>query len=314
MSDEEKADRAQQKRDTKDKEKRKAAPMHISFMQQDNSVPPPRVLPAHEVIELLNTSNQRASIPARSEQASPSRPPRGCVFLDESDDDENAGSNHRTRRHLGNISAEQIVSVMGAYTNVNEYPVSTAVWCHNCSHAFAGIPVMLPHLQCLITKRYEVHGTFCSFNCAKRYALDLNMPRSLEMSALLADMYKRVVGVRRRIVAAPPKIALDVFGGHMPVDEYRRGFLHLPPSDDVDAKTVVVRQLQKNCWPSLARLHVVNEQQIVNEAVLGSRPRTAVSRYDRAKPLRDCPLDGMGMNMRIVSGNAEDQADHDMQD
>jgi hypothetical protein len=291
-----------EKKRQKDDEKSQQVPLHISFMNIEQAhVPPARVLPAHEVIELLNTSTDRPLIPQRHvETQARSTQPNRADFLEESDDDDDYGASRRTQQHLGKISAEQVITLMGAHTNVNVYPSSTGVWCHHCAHPFDGIPVMLPTMRCAVSKRFEVHGVFCSFNCAKRRAIDMNKPRSLEICALVSDFYKCIIGVRERVIAAPPKIALKVFGGTMTIEEFRSPSLQLPPRHTPNDRKIIVNELQKNCWPQLAKLHVINEQAVVDERILGPRPRRITNRLDRVKPLRESTLDGMGMNMRVV--------------
>lgn len=307
LSDAEKEGRAQKKRADKVAQ---ARPLHISFMrdhgEQSSAA---HVLPAHEVIQLLNTSSSHP-IPQRTTELQASttqKKKRGeTQFLAESDDDEDFGSGARTQRHLGNISAEQIVTLMGAHTNVNTYPASTSVLCHYCAHGFTGIPVMLPRMRCVVTKRFEVSGTFCSFNCAKRHALDSNKPRSSEMAALCADLYKCVTSVRQRVIPAPPRIALKAFGGIMTIEEYRAGFLTLPPSTlDEPTSKIIVKQLQENCWPVLAKLHITNEQAVVDERILGPRPRRSIPKYDRCKPLRDSAFDGMNVNLSVLRSDED---------
>lgn len=305
LSEEQKAERRLEKKRQKEDEKQQQAPLHISFMSNDTpNAPAARVLPAHEVIQLLNTSSDRPSIPQRQTPVEPPAPPppssRCTDFLQESDDDDDYGANERTQQHLGNISAEQVVTLMGAHTNVNEYPSSTTVWCHHCAHPFEGVPVMLPTMRCVVSKRFECHGTFCSFNCAKRRALDMNQPRSVEMCALVSQFYKAVTGVRERVIAAPPRIALKAFGGTMSIEEFRASFLQLPPKEGRSNRKMIVTELQKNVWPQLAKLHIINEQAVVDERILGPRPRRAVARMDRSKPLRESTLSGMGVNMRVV--------------
>ena len=275
-----------------------------------------------EVIELLNTSAAAPDIPARQSVPAPPTEPKASTaavkktarpaFLDESDDDEDYGANMKAKKHLGSISAESVCTLLGHHTNVNVYPESTEVWCHNCAHPFSGIPVMLPTRQCARSGRFEVHGTFCSFNCAKRRALDLNLPRSMEYCALLSLMHKKVTGERARVVPAPPKIALKVFGGTMDIDEYRASFLQLPPTPDMydmQKRKILVKELQSRMYPVLAKLHITNEQAVIDEAVLGPRPVTKA--YDRSKPVpaRESSLASLGLNMSVVHSNDNEHED-----
>jgi len=83
------------------------------------------------------------------------------------------------------------------------------------------------------TMSWKYIGQFCSWGCAKGYALD---QQKLEWCHVLAMLRRRVVGgVFSSIVPAPPRRCLSVFGGTMGLDEFRAksgdGVIvgHLPP-------------------------------------------------------------------------------------
>ena len=184
-------------------------------------------------------------------------------------------------------------------------PLRTDVLCHNCAHAFEGIPIMMPTRRCARTGRFEVQGVFCSFNCAKRRANEVRH-NNMEVVAMVHQLHRRVVGVHARIVVAPPRTALKVFGGYMDIAQYREGFQQLPPTAemyDESRRKTIVAELQRHSWPALAQLHIHNEQAVVDERAVGKRPTAA--RYERTKPLRRSTLNTLGVSLHVVPRNAE---------
>ena len=92
LTDEEKQERQRIKLEKKSVAKQQSSqtPLHISFLCTDSTQESAaRVLPAAEVIQLLNTSNQRSDIPERVAATHlPPPAPKNVEFMDESDDDE----------------------------------------------------------------------------------------------------------------------------------------------------------------------------------------------------------------------------------
>ena len=303
LSDEERARRQ------KAPKKKEHDTMHISFVCDDeqSTSGAPRTLAASEVIQLLNSGNNDAgSIPARSKPKAVERPSspkqKQSLLLEESDSDDDRTAKIRSQLHLAHTTAEQIVTVLGSFTDVKSWPASTDKWCHNCAHPFDGVPVLLPGQTDKYSGSFiKCSGNFCSFNCAKRAALDTNTFRSFEQSSLLTALHRRVVGHFSRIQPAPPKIALKVFGGYMEIEEYRRGFLQLPPTPemytDAPDRGRCVQLLQDNCWPSFAKLHVTNTDAVMSTSMTDQSARK--QRYERTKPVKQTGVE-KALNMSYV--------------
>lgn len=108
-----------------------------------------------------------------------------------------------------------------------EWPERTSICCWWCSAGFLGVPVVIP-------SRYEprkprpftgAFGNFCSFNCAAAYNLALRDSRVSARSEALAVLRAKVFGEPlSKIVPAPPRQALRMFGGHLEHHEFRGGF------------------------------------------------------------------------------------------
>ena len=67
---------------------------------------------------------------------------------------------------------------------------------------------------------YVCMGTFCSPNCAKRYALDRLGARGLESCAMVSELVRKSAGPKARCTPAPPFMALKEYGGPLSREEY----------------------------------------------------------------------------------------------
>jgi len=103
--------------------------------------------------------------------------------------------------------------------------------CWWCVHA-------LPQLPCINAPfkyddkrgRFETKGNFCSWQCAKAWAHDLNSARSGEIQMFLMMMRRRAIGRYEPLWPAPKREALKIFGGTMTIEEFRSyGGLVEPP-------------------------------------------------------------------------------------
>ena len=71
-------------------------------------------------------------------------------------------------------------------------------------------------------KLFKTIGNFCSWQCAKAYANDMNSPRMGEIQSFLALMRKQAFGKYTPLWPAPSRLALKCFGGSLTIDEFRK--------------------------------------------------------------------------------------------
>ena len=65
-----------------------------------------------------------------------------------------------------------------------------------------------------------------TFNCSAAYNFDKSYPDKWERYSLLHLLYKKIYETSfRKILLAPPKEVLKVFGGHMSITEYRKNLI-----------------------------------------------------------------------------------------
>lgn len=98
---------------------------------------------------------------------------------------------------------------------------TTDICCWWCTERFDTLP-------CFIPERYRdgkfyVYGCFCSFNCAKRYNLELNDYKVCDRDSLLNKLYMQIFdNITPQINLAGPRESLKKFGGTLNIDEFRQ--------------------------------------------------------------------------------------------
>ena len=99
---------------------------------------------------------------------------------------------------------------------------NTELVCWNCSHPF--------HKQltkCIPIKYnngvFYTYGTFCSFECGGRYLFDnYNGSELWEKISILNIFSNITLNKNDKLIIAPPKLNLQMFGGDLSIDEYRK--------------------------------------------------------------------------------------------
>lgn len=136
------------------------------------------------------------------------------------------------------------ITIAANFISRDEWPKTTANWCHWCSHPFRTVPVLVPVWSGTC---YHLHGCYCSWNCAKSHTLEKTkagkFPKDLTSITLFAfqisfkgrhcrchsacDCYSRFCG----IIPAPSKETLKAFGGKATITEFRDGCLTIDSYD-----------------------------------------------------------------------------------
>jgi hypothetical protein len=188
------------------------------------------------------------------------------------------------------------------YTNSSEVktiPAESDAACFWCCHTFSHRPVVLPVRD---TGEYLiVMGNFCSPECASAYLFDMRQDSHTrwEQLALLYRVYgESCKGV---IHPAPPRSILSLFGGSLPIEQYRgliqshkvRVDVHLPPMVSILA-TMDTKPID---------FYDTSLTKSVNETVKERLQKAEeVLRLRRTKPLKawESTLDAC-LNLRIKS-------------
>jgi hypothetical protein len=103
--------------------------------------------------------------------------------------------------------------------------------CWWCVHGLPQRPcIHLPVKYDEKLNRFTTIGNFCSWQCAKAYALDMNSSKSGEIQSFLSMMRLRAFGKFVPLWPAPKRQFLKCFGGTMSIEEFRGyGGLVEPP-------------------------------------------------------------------------------------
>lgn len=101
--------------------------------------------------------------------------------------------------------------------------IDTQRLCWHCCHPWDGMELQYPFAYDERTKKFKVGGQFCSFECVKAYARDTMSVAVSGVHMMNVRHYKKMItGLSTPICAAPPKITLKAFGGHLTIEEFRK--------------------------------------------------------------------------------------------
>lgn len=102
----------------------------------------------------------------------------------------------------------------------NEWPLSTSIHCYWCCHGFTTPPFGLPVKY--YRDKFYVVGCFCSLECASAHNMHSQdgVDQILERNNLLHALSRKIEYIET-VKAAPSRLALRMFGGHMSIDEFR---------------------------------------------------------------------------------------------
>ena len=93
--------------------------------------------------------------------------------------------------------------------------------CWHCCYEFDTLAFRVPRVYDPSEDEYHVLGWFCSANCAKAFILEHStFDRGYQMS-IFVRMLREVYGITDPVIEAPPRIALEKFGGPFNIDDFR---------------------------------------------------------------------------------------------
>ena len=102
----------------------------------------------------------------------------------------------------------------------NEWPQTTSIHCYWCCHKFANSPFGLPIK--FSNGKFYVIGCFCSTECACAYNFDTkDSPDEIWERNNLLNLLSSKLTSKRCVKPSPPRTALQIFGGHLTIEEFR---------------------------------------------------------------------------------------------
>jgi hypothetical protein len=116
------------------------------------------------------------------------------------------------------------------HSSATGWPQSTSIACWHDCHPFTTMPIPIPKYskQNVSTgaPTYTVYGVFCSCNCAVAYILERGTYDQQQQLLLFKQMAISVFGIDTDSIFAmepsPPRIFLQLFGGHLSIDAFRK--------------------------------------------------------------------------------------------
>jgi len=135
--------------------------------------------------------------------------------LKENKSKENKSKENNPKKSI--ITQQQIPTVLPQWNQLG-CPSHTDVCCFWCTHSFDTPPVSIPirYKRTTTEEKFLVSGVFCSWNCAKAYAIDQRM-----ITTTLISMLCHRMGGPLAVKSAPPRCVLRRFGGYMTIEEFR---------------------------------------------------------------------------------------------
>lgn len=99
------------------------------------------------------------------------------------------------------------------------WPMSTPIACYWCCHTFKTMPVGIPIRY--HSDRFVLQGCFCSLECATAYNFQMSSSANAWDRYHLINVLAKKLGYKCYVRAAPPREALQMFGGSMKISDFR---------------------------------------------------------------------------------------------
>lgn len=104
----------------------------------------------------------------------------------------------------------------------NEWPSNTSIACYWCCHRFDNAPFGIPVKY--VGGKFHVYGCFCSLECAAAHNLASkeSIDEMWERYNLINLLSRKLGYTKGYIKPAPNRLALRMFGGHIPIEDFRK--------------------------------------------------------------------------------------------
>lgn len=118
------------------------------------------------------------------------------------------------------IVKRNIININYEIENKKTYPEKTNIYCFWDCHPFDSSPCYIPEKY--VNGKFYLYGNFCSFNCAAAYLFDKKDYNMFEKYSLLNLLYKKMYETESiKIIPAPDRLCLKIFGGILSIDDFR---------------------------------------------------------------------------------------------
>lgn len=178
------------------------------------------------------------------------------------------------------------------------WPASSSCLCWHCCHPFDGPPLPMPIRYDDRLDLFHVVGTFCSWACMKAHNTDSNSYMRHVNATVITLFHKKCTGKLQGIRPAPPRLALQAFGGTMTIAEFRacqQNLMILPP------KMIMHRPVVEEI-PARLRDKPSTQQMQDSVSFKDATAQNDMLRLRRPKPLTSHNLLVRTMGVQILGG------------
>ena len=151
------------------------------------------------------------------------------------------------------------------------------MWCWWCCHPFECSPLSMPYKHDERRNKFHTSGNFCSWSCMKTYAIDkYGCNRGGLICGNMVMMRRKLFDKIGTIQKAPHRQKLDVFGGPMTIEEFRKNHV----IDEEQPKEIETEPV-----PNIVIPVIFNNQKKLKD-IKSSTGKNETLRLKREKPLK----------------------------
>lgn len=133
--------------------------------------------------------------------------------------------------------------------NIHNQNIKNKSCCFWCCHSIDNLIYGMPYNYDTINDTYYILGSFCSLNCANAYNFSINSgsDKVWEVNSWI-QMLGRRYGLKNVIRPAPSRYLLEMFGGNLSIDEFRKSHidetktyvLNIPPMISINTSSEII--------------------------------------------------------------------------
>lgn len=154
--------------------------------------------------------------------------------------------------------------------NVMNNNLNNNLICWNCCHKFHNIIIGLPIKY--VDNLFYTYGNFCSLECATRFTFD-NFHNDISEIYANINLYNNIVNKKKtNVKCAPHRLSLNIFGGILSIEEYRKTFevldyynVTIPPIVQLNSQ---ISEPEHNKYYNKEHLKLFRKKEINNNNII----------------------------------------------
>tara|TARA_B110000285_G_scaffold226954_1_gene287458 strand:+ start:346 stop:1164 length:819 start_codon:yes stop_codon:yes gene_type:complete len=142
--------------------------------------------------------------------------------------------------------------------------------CWNCCNKFNNIIIGLPIKY--VDNIFYTYGNFCSLECSTRFCFD-NFKNNISEIYTIINLYNNIVNKKiENVKCAPHRLSLNIFGGSLTIEEYRKSFknqdyynITIPPIVQLNTQ---ISQPEHNKYYNKEHLKLFRKKELNNNNII----------------------------------------------